>query len=102
MEEKPRAFDKFGTYLWRWCLFGIVGAFLMPVYGAAGGDAFWATKMMQGLDGLLFGLVCAAAFTPIQNKTNPMRHRGMSWANAIGVWMAAKFAFVGLAQIISS
>lgn len=102
MDEKPRAFYKFGTYLWRWCLFGFIGASLMPVYGDAARDAFWTAKLMQGLDGLLFGVVCAVVFTPIQNKTNPRRHRGMSWANIIGVWMAAKFAFAGLAQLFAA
>lgn len=82
------------TYLWRWLLFGFIGAALQPVTENL--DTFWLKKLNQALSGLPFGFVCFAVFTPLQNAVNTPRVRWKSWLTAIGTWMGVKFLFVGV------
>ena len=63
------------TYLWRWLLI----------------------KLYQALAGLLFGLLCWAVFTPLQNLVNTPRVRWKNWLTVIGVWVGVKLLYLAIA-----
>lgn len=81
------------TYLWRWLLLGAIGGLTQWVDGE---QDYWTVKGYQVLNGLLFGLIAFAIFTPLQNKVNPDRKRWLSWVTVLGTWMGLKFAVVYL------
>jgi len=103
----PTLFFRFGTYLWRWLLFGALGGLVTPVVnplasGAMPEGYFAHVKLLQLGLGLLFGLVCAFVFTPLQNTMNKDRKRGATWAIIIFTWLAMKAVFYGASMAMTS
>ncbi|TAL71662.1 MAG: hypothetical protein EPN56_08740 [Rhodanobacter sp.] len=101
----PSLFYRFGTYLWRWLLFGALAGLAIPVIGTAPNGVmpdgyFWHVKVQQLGFGVFFGLACAVVFTLLQNTLNKQRRRGVSWAILIVTWMAVKLVFYGVQMVV--
>ena len=89
--EKRSFFETFMDYGRWWVLFGIFFSALQPV-GTEDGD-YWTVVSYRSLWGVLFGLICALVFAPIQNAANPTRKRWLTWLLVIAVWLVVKLAF---------
>ena len=57
-------------------------------------DHYWIQKLYQALFGLFFGLVCAVAFTLLENTYNALRVKWKSWVIVAAAWLIGKLAFV--------
>lgn len=80
-------------YAVRWILFGVIVQMFQSVDD---GDHYWQQKLYQALSGLLFGAVCAVAFTLAENTLNGPRVKWKSWSIVVATWLIVKLAFVSV------
>jgi len=86
-------FKDFTYYAIAFVIWGAVFSFLQPVASEQqAGTTFWAVKVQQALLGAGFGVVCAIAFTVLQNGINQARRKWLSWVMAIGTWVVVNLA----------
>lgn len=80
-------FKSFGYYAIWFVLWGALFSFLQPVGSEQlVNTTFWAVKIQQAVLGAGYGVICAIAFTILQNGINGRRRKWVSWLLAIGVW----------------
>lgn len=91
IDAAPRAWLKdFGHYAIGFVVWGALLSFLQPVTTAQ--TSFWAVKGLQAVLGAGFGMICAIAFTLLQNGLNQARRKAISWVLAIGTWSTMNLA----------
>ena len=91
IDAAPRAWLKdFGHYAIGFVVWGALLSFLQPVTTAQ--TSFWAVKGLQAVLGAGFGVICAIAFTLLQNGLNQARRKAISWVLAIGTWSTMNLA----------
>jgi hypothetical protein len=93
-EAKPRMwFRDFTYYAICFVIWGVVFSLLqfVPTEQMAG-TSFWAVKTQQAVLGAGFGIICAIAFTVLQNGFNQARRKWLSWVLAIGTWLVVNLA----------
>lgn len=93
-DKAPRVwFKNFGYYVIWFVIWGALFSFLQPVTTEQmAGTSFWAVNVQQALLGAGFGVICAMAFTILQNGMNQARRKWLSWVLAIGTWITLNFA----------
>jgi len=86
-------FKDFAYYAIWFVLWGALFSFLQPVGSEQMvGTTFWAVKVQQALLGAGFGVICAIAFTLLQNSINQARKKWLSWGLAISTWITINLA----------
>lgn len=93
-DTAPRVWLKdFAYYVIWFVLWGALFSFLQPVTTEQmAGTSFWAVKVQQAMLGAGFGVICAIAFTILQNALNQARRKWLSWVLAIGTWVTINLA----------
>jgi len=82
-------FKDFTYYAICFVIWGTVFSFLQLVTSEQlAGTNFWAVKVQQAMLGAGFGVICAIAFTLLQNGINRARMKLLSWILAIATWVA--------------
>jgi hypothetical protein len=81
----PVWFKDLGYYAVWFVVLGAVLASMQHFPSDAGG--FLAVKVEHALLGAGFGVVCAAAFSALQNGLNATRRKWLSWVLAIATWL---------------
>jgi nitrate reductase gamma subunit len=93
-DAAPRVWLRnFGHYTIWFVTWGALLSFLQPVTtDQMAGTSFWAVKVQQAMLGAGFGVICAIAFTLLQNGLNQSRRKWISWLLAIGTWLTMNLA----------
>ncbi|HXH65071.1 MAG TPA: hypothetical protein VNH42_06165 [Mariprofundaceae bacterium] len=96
---RPREwFRDFDHYAMWFAFWGTLFFFVQPVTADQVKDAgLWTVKAHQAAFGTGFGIVCALAFTILQNGFNRSRTKSISWIFAIGSWAVISM-FVALVR----